>query len=114
MSITETATIACGQLEYSVFGATYPDTECTSDGLVDLDGPTLRDDMCCPLCDPEGFFEYQWGGGYIEPTCSVCLARLPVSSVKFIDGQTLTWTVDCPKCEATQPGLMRDYDPEEN
>lgn len=98
-------------MQWSAFGAKYQDTECVRGLLLDLD--SLREsDQPCPLCDPQGAFDYYWGGTYVEPTCLVCLTRLPVSSVTFIDGRALTWTVDCSECGKTQPGLMLDYEKE--
>ena len=101
----------CGQLAWSAFGAEYMDTECQNGDLLDLDSLTFRGTPC-PLCQPLNFFEHEWDGTGVEPTCCTCLTRLTPDLVTFHDGKALTWTVKCPKCTSEQPALMRDYDPE--
>lgn len=119
-----TKTITCpGDLEWSAFGADYPDTVCSSavtweserdnpgDGvLCDADDEFRPKDIPCPFCLPIAFLEYQSGGRGVEPTCRECLTRLTPEAVTFHDGQALTWTVACPTCGEPKPGLMREYD----
>jgi len=101
-----------GQFQWSAFGAPYSDTACQDGACLDLDDLSSTAGIPCPFCAPVPFFDYEWGGTDVEPTCSVCLTRLPVEAVRFVDATALAWTVECTHCKATQPGLMRDYSPE--
>lgn len=98
---------------WSAFGAPYRDTTCI-DGMcgdLDRDGSAAAG-ITCPFCDPAGFFEYQFGGNYVEPTCATCLRRgIDPAAITFHDGEALTWSVMCPTCCSDQPALMRDYEP---
>jgi hypothetical protein len=113
---TKTANHPVGQFQWSAFGATYEDTICVDGNLGDLDddGRTSAG-IPCPFCNPGAYFEYQWGGGYVHPTCATCKMRLPekAGTVTFHDGVALTWTGDCPTCGPDQPVLMRDYEAED-
>ncbi len=62
-----------GVLTWSAFGASYPDTVCSSALdwtdcdyepiaiLCDADDDHRPKDIPCPFCNPDGFIEYQWG-----------------------------------------------------
>lgn len=103
-----------GMFEWSAFGAWYPDTSCDNGICTDHDGSWTFQGIPCPFCCPAAFWEYQWGGGYVIPTCGNCLAHLPSGTViKFHDGQSLTWTAQCPGCRSSQPILMREYEAED-
>ena len=106
------ATPCPGQFQWSAFGATYSDTACQDGVCLDLDRLSTDGGVPCPFCRPADYFDYEWGGNDVEPTCSVCLTRLPVKAVRFIDGPALTWTVACTHCKTTQPGLMCNYEPD--
>jgi hypothetical protein len=101
-----------GQFEWSAFGANYPDTECVDGVCADLDADwSTNAGIPCPFCNSSAFFEYQWGGGWIVPTCYECQEKLPSKTpLTFHDGPGLTFSADCPKCQAHATTLMREYD----
>lgn len=62
---------------WSAFGASYPDTACSTGALegeenhgvlcdLDADYSDIHG-ISCPFCDPNGFLTYEWGGGYSLP-----------------------------------------------
>lgn len=97
-----------GNLTWSAFGATYPDTVCASvltwadgyqgSGLCDADDDFRERDVPCPFCSPEAFIEYEWG----EPQDYLLLwasDESPADGVEihFHDGQALWWTATHPE-----------------
>lgn len=112
---------ACpGHLTWSAFGASYPDTVCSSaltstDGLplpsgvlADADDDFRLADIPCPFCDPAGFAEYQFGGWCNVPLCGVDEARLPEgTAIHFHDATALWWSAECPD-HGEQRVLVRD------
>lgn len=100
-----------GMFEWSAFGANYSDTSCDGGLCSDHDGNWTSAEIPCPFCCPAAFFEYQWGGGWIVPTCAECEEKLPPKTpLTFHDGYALTFSADCPKCQAQTTTLMREYD----
>ena len=95
---------------WSAFGATYPDTECAGGRLLDLDGPTQTDEPC-PACRPSDFYEQQFGGSYVIPTCARCERQLPSeTSLRWHElGKSLSASAVCPSCDLRTWVLMRDY-----
>ncbi|MFE6966944.1 hypothetical protein ACFVAJ_17670 [Agromyces sp. NPDC057679] len=82
-------------LTWSAFGATYPDTYCVDGLLYDADS-NLGGEISCPFCDPVGFTDYQFGGGYVIPLCSHGEHRIPNGTpIHYHDGDNLWWTADC-------------------
>lgn len=57
---------------WSAFGASYPDTECQSGTLLDLDSLSTSDGVPCPMCDPAGHWEQAFGGTSFAPVCLRC------------------------------------------
>lgn len=111
-----------GRLEWSAFGARYPDTVCSSvlewedgegpdDGyLCDADDDLRCKDIPCPFCNPASFAEYEFGGGYVIPTCATCEQMLPpLTPIDFHDGRGLKMTATCPTCGRCNV-LARDYE----
>ncbi len=95
---------ACpGHFQWSAFGATYPDTVCSSAlewdegyiawGLCDADDNFREKGVPCPFCNPEDFLEYQWGAPE-ERSIIWESDGTPVagSDIHFHDGQALWWT----------------------
>lgn len=112
-----------GWLLWSAFGAWYPDSVCSSvltwenpadhpgsGYLCDADDDLRCKDVPCPFCLPESFTEYEWGGGYVVPTCATCEAMLPPGTpIDYHDGPALTFTATCPT-DGRSNVLMRDYE----
>lgn len=98
---------------WSAFGARYPDTVCVDGQCADLGADySTAAGIACPFCDPSGFFDYQFGGAYTEPTCGTCgLRGIDPAEVTFHDGPALTCTVFCSRCASEQPAAMREYPP---
>ena len=102
---------ACpGNLQWSAFGASYPDTVCASSltwpeghqgyGLCDADDDLREKDVPCPFCDPDGFIDYQWS---VSDGETVILweqdeqAVHPDTEIHFHDGEALWWTATHPE-----------------
>ena len=118
-AVNETPTEKCpGHLEWSAFGAWYPDTACSTaldwTGSVEPGTPTLCDadddyrpkDIPCPFCDPEGFTQYQ----FAEATPLWATDESPVpagTEIHYHDGKALTWTARHPE-RGEEAVLMRE------
>lgn len=97
-----------GHLEWSAFGANYPDTVCASalewpdgyqgSGLCDADDDFREKDVPCPFCNAEGFIEYQWGspGEYALIWADDETPVLAGTDIHFHDGRALWWTATDP------------------
>ncbi|PRB14481.1 hypothetical protein [Microbacterium sp. MYb62] len=99
-----------GTLQWSAFGASYPDTVCASvvtweggyqgHGLCDADADFREGDIPCPFCDPDGFIDYEWS---VSDGETVILwshdeqAVHPDTEIHFHDGQALWWTATHPE-----------------
>lgn len=100
-----------GNLTWSAFGATYPDSVCSSaldwseaehepvGVLCDADdGFRPRGDVPCPFCAPESFISWLWG----EPDEFAMIWASDESQVAdgteihFHDGKALWWTATHP------------------
>jgi len=101
---------ACpGHLEWSAFGASYPDTVCASViewegepgwGLCDADDDFRPRDMPCPFCDPDGFIDNHWAVSDFETVIlweSDEMAVHPDTEIHFHDGKALWWTATHPE-----------------
>lgn len=99
-----------GNLTWSAFGATYPDTVCASTltwadghrgwGLCDADDDFRESGIPCPFCDWEAFVNYQWSVDDGETALLWASDETPVSKnteIHFHDGQTLWWTATHPE-----------------
>jgi hypothetical protein len=98
-----------GHLQWSAFGAGYPDSVCASVlewtdgyqgyGLCDADDDFREKDIPCPFCDPDSFIDYQWnvgGGEHVILWESDETAVHPDTEIHFHDGQALWWTANHP------------------
>ena len=96
-----------GNLQWSAFGACYPDTVCSSvleweDGknpgsLCDADDDFRPKDIPCPFCDWEGFSEYLGVG---EDKAWAWADRTPApagTEIHFHDGTALSWSATHPE-----------------
>lgn len=104
---------ACpGYLQWSAFGAGYPDSVCSSvldwseagyepaATLCDADDDFRPKDVPCPFCDPDGFIEYQWGVAGGETVIlweSDETAVHPDVEIHFHDADALWWTATHPE-----------------
>jgi hypothetical protein len=76
-----------GYLTWSAFGASYPDSVCSTVvewegdyqgwGLCDADDDFRDKGVPCPFHDPVQFMEYMYGGGFYVPFWSGTEQRLP-------------------------------------
>ncbi len=100
-----------GHLAWSAFGASYPDSVCSSvldwsgcdytpvATLCDADDEFRPKDVPCPFCDPDGFIDYGWSVSSGE---TVILWEVderavhPDTEIHFHDGQALWWTATHP------------------
>ena len=98
-----------GHLQWSAFGATYPDTVCsgaltwtpgTDPGpgvLCDAADDLRPKEVPCPFCDPEGFLAWNWSEGMIA-LWSTDLTPVPAAAaIHFHDGPALWWTATHPE-----------------
>lgn len=99
-----------GHFEWSAFGATYPDTVCSSAldwpegqngwGLCDADDDFREKDVPCPFCHSDSFIDWGWAVSSGE---SVILwesdetAVHPGTEIHFHDGRALWWTATHPE-----------------
>jgi len=102
---------ACpGNLQWSAFGASYPDTVCASvitwadgykgHGLCDADDDLREKDVPCPFCDPDCFIDYEWsvsGGETVILWEQDERAVHPDTEIHFHDGDALWWTATHPE-----------------
>lgn len=105
------ADVACPTwFTWSAFGAAYPDTECQDGLLLDLDSDRQPSDPC-PMCQSASFFDQQFGGSYVVPTCARCEHLLPDGAVLqwHERGHALSASAFCPDCDKRTWTVMRDY-----
>ena len=98
-----------GDFEWSAFGAEYPDTVCANSlkwpagqhpgaVLCDADDDLCSGSVPCPMCDPQGFREYLWGGGDTILVWAEDEALVPQDvEVHFHDAKALWWTATHPE-----------------
>jgi len=113
---------ACpGHLTWSAFGASYPDSVCSSaltwdnpedhpgNGLLcDADDDFRCKDVPCPFCDPAGFVSWQFS----EATILWARDEQPVpegTEIHFHDAPALWWTATHPE-RGEERVLMREIE----
>lgn len=110
-----------GYLQWSAFGARYPDTVCSSAldwskagyepiaTLCDADDDFRPKDVPCPFCDPDGFLDYEWGGAWTVPCWDDDKTRVPDRvSIHFHDGDALRFTATDPSTGTERQVMFRD------
>lgn len=119
---------ACpGNLTWSAFGATYPDTVCANSltwpdgyhgsGLCDADNDFLEGSVPCPFCQSLEFLIYLFGeDGETQMLWAADESPVPADTeIHFHDGVALWWTATHP-VRGEERVLMRsllDADPHE-
>lgn len=111
-----------GHLTWSAFGASYPDSACSSAldwsdcdytpvaELCDADDDYRPKGVPCPFCDPKGFTEYE----FAEATALWASDESPVlagTEIHYHDGRSLTWTATHPE-RGEETVLMRQMEEE--
>lgn len=99
-----------GHLEWSAFGASYPDTVCASaltwpaghegNGLCDADDDFREKEVPCPFCDPDGFIDHEFSvsdGEHVILWAHDETAVHPEVEIHFHDGKALWWTATHPE-----------------